>query len=161
MLDRAVVNASPLIFLAQADLLELLQLAGDEIIVPAAVAEEILRRGPADITAQAIAKTTWLVVTETPAIPASIQAWGLGEGESAVLAYAYAHPGIEAIIDDLAGRRCAMVFGIPVRGTLGLVLVAKRRGKITAARPVLEVLRQSGMYLSNRILDESLALVGE
>jgi len=159
--DQAVVNASPLIFLAQADLLELLQLAGDEIIVPTAVAKEILRRGPADITAQAIAQTTWLVVIEVPPVPASIQAWGLGEGESSVLAYAHAHPGLGAVIDDLAGRRCAMVFGIPVRGTLGLVLAAKQRGKIPAARPVLEVLRQSGMFLSDRVLNESLALVGE
>ncbi|HVG22421.1 MAG TPA: DUF3368 domain-containing protein, partial [Blastocatellia bacterium] len=66
-----------------------------------------------------------------------------------------------AIIDDLAGRRCAGVFGIPVRGTLGLILMAKRRGNIPAARPVLESLRQSGMYLSDRVLDEALALIGE
>lgn len=159
--ERAVVNASPLIFLAQANLLDLLQIAGDEIIVPAAVAEEILRRGPTDLAAQAIADTIWLVVTETPAVPAAIQGWGLGEGETSVLAYAHAHPGTEAIIDDLAGRRCAMVFGIPVRGTLGLVLAAKQRGKITTARPVLEALRQAGMYLSDAVLNDALALIGE
>ncbi|MEH2055977.1 MAG: DUF3368 domain-containing protein [Nostoc sp.] len=33
---------------------------------------------------------------------------------------------------------------IPVRGTLGLVLTAKQRGKITAARPILENLRSLG-----------------
>jgi predicted nucleic acid-binding protein len=120
-----------------------------------------LRRGPTDLAAQAIADTIWLVVTETPAVPAAIQGWGLGEGETSVLAYAHAHPGTEAIIDDLAGRRCAMVFGIPVRGTLGLVLAAKQRGKITTARPVLEALRQAGMYLSDAVLNDALALIGE
>lgn len=142
-------------------MLDFLKLAGDEIVVPTAVASEILRRGPADVTAKAIETTDCLVVTETPPVPPSIQAWGLGEGESSVLAWASAHPGTEAIIDDLAARRCAAVFGIPVRGTLGLVLTAKRRGKITAARPVLETLRRSGMYLSERVLNEALALVGE
>ena len=161
MAERPVVNASPLIFLSKGGLLELLKLAGDEIIVPLPVASEIDQRGAADITAQAIRNTTWLVVTETPPPPPLIQAWDLGEGESSVLSWAYAHPGAEALIDDLAGRRCAAALGIPVRGTLGLVLVAKQRGIISAARPILEKLRQSGMYLSNRVLDQALALVGE
>jgi len=142
-------------------MLDLLQLAGEEIVVPVAVAAEIQRRGPTDPTAQAIERTGWLVVVETPPVPGLIQAWDLGEGESAVLTWASAHPGTEAIIDDLAARRCAAALGIPVRGTLGLVLTAKRRGKISEARPILEKLRQSGMYLSDRIMNQALALVGE
>lgn len=67
----------------------------------------------------------------------------------------------EAIIDDLAGRRCAQTHGIPVRGTLGLLLLAKRRGRIEAVRPVLEGMRGTGMYLSDRLLNEALVLVGE
>jgi predicted nucleic acid-binding protein len=49
----------------------------------------------------------------------------------------------------------------PVRGTLGLILTEKKRGAIPKARPVLEKLRQSGMYLSDRILNQALALIGE
>jgi predicted nucleic acid-binding protein len=60
-----------------------------------------------------------------------------------------------------AGRRCATTLGIPIRGTLGLVLTAKQRGEISAARPVLEQLRLSGMYLSDRVMNQALALVGE
>ena len=83
-------------------------------------------------------------MTQTPAVPAQIQAWGLGPGESSVLAWAHAHAGTEAIIDDLAGRRCAAAFNIPVRGTLGLVLIAKQRGRVPSARRLLEQLRQAG-----------------
>ncbi|MEJ7712923.1 MAG: hypothetical protein WKF84_24545 [Pyrinomonadaceae bacterium] len=54
--------------------------------------------------------------TQTPPVPAQIQAWGLGQDESSVLAWAHAHPGTEAIVDDLAARRCAAAFNIPVRG---------------------------------------------
>jgi len=78
-----------------------------------------------------------------------------------VLAWAHARPGTLAILDDLAARRCAATLRIPVRGTLGLVLAAKRRGRIPAARPVLESLRASGMYLSDPVLNKALALVGE
>ena len=107
MAERPATNASPLIFLSRASLINLLQLIADEIIVPETVAEEILRRGENDVTAQTISKTPWLNVMPTPPVPSSIQAWGLGAGESAVLSWAYANPDTEVIIDDLAARRCA------------------------------------------------------
>ncbi|MGB3511246.1 MAG: DUF3368 domain-containing protein [Microcoleaceae cyanobacterium] len=42
-----------------------------------------------------------------------------------------------------------------------LVLTAKKRGIIPLARPVLEQLRQNGMYLSDRVINQALILVGE
>ena len=161
MAESAVVNASPLIFLSRAGLLDLLQILSPEIIIPEIVAAEIQIRGTSDPTAQALANTTWLLVTQTPPVPIQIQAWGLGPGESSVLAWAHAHSGTEAIIDDLAGRRCAAAFNIPVRGTLGLVLIAKQRGRVPSARRLLEQLRQGGMYLSEHVMNEALARVGE
>lgn len=159
--EKPAVNASPLIFLAHSGLLELLQLVAEELVVPRPVAEEIARRGPNDPTARALAKTRWLEVVEPPAVPAQIQSWDLGPGESSVLAWCSNHLDAEAILDDLAARRCAMTFGIPVRGTLGLVLLAKQRGRFPAARPVLESMRQAGMYLSTNVLERALKTVGE
>ena len=54
MAERAVVNASPLIFLTRAALLDLLQVISSEIIVPEIVATEIGIRGVSDPTARAI-----------------------------------------------------------------------------------------------------------
>jgi predicted nucleic acid-binding protein len=159
--DSAAVNASPLIFLARADLLTLLQLAATQILVPRPVADEIEREGRRDPAAMALAGTPWLRIVEPPPVPTVIQAWDLGPGESSVLAWTQAHPGTVAILDDLAGRRCAAALRVPVRGTLGLVLLAKQRGRIPAARPVLDAMRACGMYLSDRVLDDALALVGE
>ena len=77
------------------------------------------------------------------------------------MSWGYHHPNTEVIIDDLAARRCAEALGIPVRGTLGLVLTAKQRGVISEASPVLEQLRLSGMYLSERLINQVLMSVGE
>lgn len=161
MAERPVVNASPLILLSKGDLLDLLRLVGDEVLVPAPVATEIERRGQNDVTVRAMVAAPWLVIVEPEPVPPLIQAWDLGSGESSVLAWAYAHPGTEAVLDDLAARRCAAALGIPVRGTLGLVLAAKQRGLVPAARPLLERLRLTGMYLSDRVMNEALSLVGE
>jgi predicted nucleic acid-binding protein len=159
--ERPAVNASPLILLARANLLSFLQLAGPEIVVPSLVAEEIRREGPRDPAARALETIPWLKVVEAPPIPGVIQAWDLGVGEASALAWAHVHPGTLVIVDDLAARRCAAALSIPMRGTLGLVLLAKQRGLMKEARPVLEAMRASGMYLSDSVLDQALALVGE
>jgi len=158
--DRAVINASPLIFLSRGGHLGLLGSFAAEIWVPEPVAGEIRRRGDQDITAEALASTAWLVVQPVPPVPTAITEWRLGIGESATLALALAH-GLEAIVDDLAGRKCAASIGVEVRGTLGIVLAAKQRGLIPAARPIIENLTSAGLYLSRGVLDAALRRVGE
>mgnify|MGYP006431912889 CR=1 FL=1 len=76
------------------------------------------------------------------------------------MALAHAHSA-EAIIDDLAARKCAASINIPVRGTLGIVLTAKQRGLIPQARPVIEDMMSAGLYLSRKVLDQALQRVGE
>ena len=66
--------------------------------------------------------------------------------------------GTRAIIDDLERRRCAEALGIPLRGTVGLVLRARRAGLIDSAR---ERLHRGGMYLSDRLCTEVPKEVGE
>jgi hypothetical protein len=53
MIETADVNASPLICLSRAGLANLLRQGAQTIVVPAAVAREILARGPPDVTAHA------------------------------------------------------------------------------------------------------------
>ncbi len=161
MSSPPVVNASPLIYLAHADLIDLLQVAGASVVVPRTVAEEIQRRGAQDPTAQALQTMPWLQEVDPVSPSPRVLTWRLGPGETSVLSWALAHPGSVAIVDDLAARRCAEVLGVPLLGTLGLVLKAKRLGSVPAARPVIEKLLTAGMYLSPKVIDRALALVGE
>ena len=160
MADVAIVNASPLIILAKADHLDLLRHAADRVLVPDTVAQEI-RAHPGDAAVKAIASFPWLHEVPADATPQSVLAWDLGPGESAVLACALARPGAEVVIDELAGRRCATSHALLVSGCLGLALAAKTRGEIVLARPVIEDLSRSGLYLSAALMQNALALVGE
>lgn len=159
--DTAVVNASPFIFLSRANRLDLLHHICGRILIPQAVADEILLNGPEDISAKILKNDDRFEVKPSPPIPHAIARWGLGHGESSVLALAHLTPGLLVVIDDLAGRRCALTLGMRVRGTLGIVLLAKRRGIIPSARSVMEELLGSGLYLSAAILDEALKRVAE
>jgi predicted nucleic acid-binding protein len=161
VLNPLVVDASPIIVLAKTGLLDLLRVVGDPISVPIQVVQEIQQAGPKDPVAQILAQTPWISIVHPGIVPGILLSFGLDPGEEAVLTWALANPGTEALIDDLAARKCAKALGIPVRGCLGLVIVAKQQGVLPLARPVLEMLRKVGLRLTDRIMNQALALVGE
>jgi predicted nucleic acid-binding protein len=66
-----------------------------------------------------------------------------------------------AVIDDRAARDCAYSMNIRVRGTIGIVLLAKRKNKIDRIAPVLMQLREAGLRVSQILFDEALRLAGE
>lgn len=156
-----VIDASPLIFLTKADLLSLLQYRYKTVLVTSTVAEEIGQYGSTDLTYRLLQSTDWLRVVEALPTLEEIQHCNLDPGEASVLSWSFANPETEAVIDDLAGRRCAKQLEIPIRGTLGLVLSAKQHGHVTEAKPLIERLRQTGMYLSDRVVTKALTMVGE
>lgn len=156
MADVAAVNASPLIFLGRVDLLHLLHVEAPDLVVPEPVWLEVMAKGAADPAAAAVANTEWLRRVPSLPIPEAVQAWDLGPGESAVVAWALAREGTAVVIDDLEGRRCALSLGLEVTGTLGLVLRASQRGIVANPRETLERLRAGGMWLSDSVLEGAL-----
>lgn len=161
MPELCVVNASPLIFLGSVGRLELLRPVARRICVPELVYQEVTVPGPSDPSVAALLQAIWIERAPVVPSPERVLVWDLGPGESAVLSMALGRAGTIALLDDLQARRCAASFGIPVVGTLGLILSGKRRGEIERARPILEELRARGMWLSDRILDAALREVGE
>jgi predicted nucleic acid-binding protein len=142
-------------------MMAILRVTGETIVIPRAVADEIEARGEEDVTVRAVHSNPWIVVVNTPPIPDEIRRCELDEGEKTVLAWAMSHPGTPAILDDRLARRCATMHDIPVLGTVKLVLNAKQAGIVPLARPALVQLREVGLYLSDRVLNDALALVGE
>lgn len=96
-----------LIFLTKVDPLSLLQTLHGEVLIPREVLTEIEENGPEDLTVQAIIRTTWLILGETPPIPELIQAYRLGPGESSVIIWAWSC--CNTINDLFIGPSCSHV----------------------------------------------------
>jgi len=155
-----VVNASPIIVFARLGLLETLESVVPNLVIPLGVAEEI-KAGPEGNPA-----TAWLANTEAPqivnvpAIDPAVAGWDPGKGESEVLTYCHDHKGCGAVLDDYAARKCATALGIPLRGTLGLLVLARRRGLLANIAPILDQLPRIGFRVTPALMDEARRLAG-
>lgn len=156
-----VVDASPLILLGRIERLDLLASLSQSLLVPDAVIREIRAGSARDATASRIDEIPSVLRVADHPVPDRIRSWDLGTGESQVLAHGLQRPGAEVVLDDLAARRCAHSLGLPMIGTLGVVVLCRHRGLIPAARPIVEALRVAGLRLKTALMDEALARVGE
>lgn len=161
-MESWIFNASPLILLGKIGRLDIVEQLNPAYAIPSAVVDE-LGAGPDDDPAK-----LWLAqpssgrkILGAIATPSHLMAWDLGAGETAVLSHCITESGCRAILDDRAARNCAEVYDIPVAGTVGLLIRAKRAGLITLLKPELIRLVQSGSLLSGNVIDEALRLAGE
>ena len=103
-----------------------------------------------------------LVANASPLIFLSrVAGWDLGRGESQVITRALGRDNAAVVLDDRQARRCADSLDISLLGTIGVILIAKQRGWIDAARPVIDQLIATGMYLRPSLVDGASAEVGE
>lgn len=160
MAEVWVPNSSPIILLAKVGRLGLVKDLCDEILLPEPVAAEILA-GPTDDPARLAVAAGWGRRIAPGRSPAGLVEWGLGAGETAVLAVALEHGPCTALLDDAAARAAARTFGIPTLGTLGLLVRAKLRGLIPSARHAIQDLRAAGLRLDESTIAAALQRIGE
>ena len=160
MFGNWVINSSPLILLGRIGQLEWLPKLSEQLIIPNAVAQEIMA-GSDDPAKHWLSQDGQRYIHDVGTIPPIVVAWDLGSGETEVLAYALIYRDYSAVLDDRAARQCATVLQIPLRGTLGVALLAKQAGLIGQFTPILAALRTAGLYLSPQIARQALRLANE
>ena len=65
------------------------------------------------------------------------------------------------LLDDRAARNCARALQIRTLGTVGVILLAKRRGLISSAGVALTKIPDAGCWLSADLLQTALVEAGE
>jgi len=72
-----------------------------------------------------------------------------------------ANAGYRAVLDDGRGQAQELAHSLPIIGSLGIILRAKQRGLISAAKPLVEQLRLAGSFLDDELVAQALTMVGE
>jgi predicted nucleic acid-binding protein len=155
-----VADAGPLIALARITRVDLRPALYDEIIVPPTVYREITTKQ--DFPGAAMfAQAAWLRVgpiADLRAVECLQLLLDRGESEAIVLARLLR---ATLLMDERRGRAIANTFGVSVTGTIGILRIAKQRGRIDQMTPLLDALRSAGVRLSQRLYDEARRSVGE
>lgn len=152
----AVSNSGPLIHLARAGLLDLLQLYN--VVMSVEVKYEVVDRGKekgfsnAFLVEKAVEDWIGIVDLEVDSkFDRVARVAGLHEAEITVIYYAYRN-NLTALLDDDAARVFTRDLGVEVRGSLGVLVKGLREGAISYSKAVegLDSLSEV-MYLSSDI----------
>ena len=65
------------------------------------------------------------------------------------------------IIDERRARAIAQQYNIPLIGTIGVLLAAKRKGYVATVAPLLDDLLESGFRMSEQLYDLAKVRAGE
>jgi predicted nucleic acid-binding protein len=139
-------------------LLDTLQTLYREIWIPDEVYAEY-QAGLANPLYPTLDGRAWIVVRaipHNPMVPTSLDA-----GEAAALSLALASHARLLLIDEHAGRTAARQLGLPISGSLGVLLEAKQQSLIPAILPYLEQMLAQGRYISPQVRQQALRLAGE
>jgi len=157
-----VADAGPLIALARIGRHDLLARLYGLVVVPTAVMEELqLDSGRPGARALGVALTAgWLEVMAAPTDAFRLKRLlDPAEAEAILLAEKIACRFL--LIDERRGRVIARRRGIPVVGTGGFLITAKRRGALESVTAELERLTENGYRLAPVLVEEIRRLAGE
>jgi predicted nucleic acid-binding protein len=153
-----VPDAGPLIYLAGAGQLELLPALYSQVVVPRIVFDEIVVAGAGLTGAREVEGANWLQVQEVPVEPSLLATLDRGEAAAIPLAERL---GATLLADDGRAREVARERSLVVIGTLGVLLVAKKKGLLVAIRPIVIRMEALGMFVSAQLREAVLAAAAE
>lgn len=160
-MPAVVSNTGPLIALALIGQFGLLRSLFATVLIPPAVRGEVLREPTLSALLSAVADG-WIseqAPIDTSAINLLNETLDRGESEAIALAQQTVAPWV--ILDDLAARHVAEAMGLPVIGTLGVLLQAKEAGYIPQVKPLLDKFRERGLYLTETLFASILTSAGK
>jgi len=161
-LRTVVSNSSPLIALATIGRLDLLKSLFGEIAIPQAVYEEVVVKGQGEPGSKKVAEAEWIrsiPIKHRLAVDLLQESLDRGESEAIVLGQELGARYV--LLDDELARRKADLIGLPVAGTVAVLLMAKQAGLIVAVGSALADLRQTDFRMSERVYTAVMAKAGE
>lgn len=156
-----VVNTSPWIALSLCGQTSLLPEMYRNIYLPEAVRDEILAGGEQGFGMKEIHSAAWLQIASVQDKEKVDLLYELDKGEAEVILLAREKEINQVLIDEKVARLQAKALGLEVIGTLGLLLKAKKQGKLQSIKPFIELLLENGIWIHESIVQGILKDAGE
>ncbi len=153
-----IADSGPLIVLYKTGLLYILKNLHQEVSIPEAVSQELISKPEGK---RMLKENPWIKPKQTKEGHAvDILKIFLDDGEAEAVTLARETKAI-LLIDEQKGRKIAKELGIRVRGTLGLLVEAKKRGIVKNIGVEIRAMRSKGYYLDDELIKIVLEKAGE
>ena len=157
-----VSDTTPISELAKVDHLDLLPKLFGKVVIPQGVFNELqVGEHPAAKLVQDLSWLEVVTVDNQQLVRELQQSFKLDLGESEAIALAEEISASQLLIDERAARKVAMARKLPLIGTVGILLLAKRRGLLDSVKDVLDEMKAQGMRISDRLYVQVLTLAQE
>lgn len=143
-----IFNTSPIQYIYQLGLIDILKQLYYKVYIPDDVFDEIEKGIYEGIDLPDLRQTGFFEILDTKETYLSSVVRDLGKGETAVILHGLENIESTIVIDDFLARKVAMELEIRFTGTAGVLIAAKNKGLIQAVKPYLELLTKHGFYLA-------------
>ncbi len=132
------------------------------VVVPRAVDRELRKNIQFSSSISRFLEYEWVQIKElNEPIPQFLQV-SLDNGEAEAIVLAKKMRAEILLMDENKGRVIAESMNLPVMGTVGVLMAAKKRGYISQVKPLLNALiKDAGFYLKESFVEEILFSVNE
>ena len=159
-----VSDSTPLISLMKASKLDILKKLFGDVLIPEAVFSELTTNDAFPKEAALIRKSEFIkvvTVSDHKAVSLLQRATGLDRGESEAIVYADDTHADLLLMDEVQGRKVAKSMGLPIMGSVGILINAFRDGLLTEAdvETALNRMKQTGRHISDRLIQDALDIV--
>jgi predicted nucleic acid-binding protein len=159
---KVVVHTTPLIALSHIGQLDILKKMYGEILIPNAVYNELSAKPDSICKIEVENSKDWVRIEEIKnQMAKSMYKTQLHEGEVEVMILAQEVNADLVIIDDANAKKYAKYLKLPVTGTLGVLIKAKQSGYVDKLKPMLQMMIENGIYISQDLVKLCLKQVGE
>jgi predicted nucleic acid-binding protein len=162
---KAISNAGPLIALAKLGQLGLLLKLFDEIVIPREVYNEVVTKGlllgaPDAESVDYLIRQGHIFVKDVT-LPTPVPEWAkpIDMGEAQVLLLALNQSADWVVVDSAHARKAARGLGLPLKGTIGLLLEALRKCHLSLQEfeLLIHTIKSSpSLWISASICDKAL-----
>ena len=156
-----ICDTSPIQYLHQLGLQDILHALAGHVLVPPAVVHELAEGRALGIDLPDLPALDWIEIRRPVSALAVPLVTDLGPGETEVLMLGLEWREAVVALDDALARRVAETLDLRLTGTLGLLLDAKRAGLIPVVAPLLDQLQALRFRLALHTRTAVLKLAGE
>ena len=147
-----ISNSTPIILLHKIGQLDLLQKLYGKIYIADAVYKEVIIDGANMAGQDFIKQNKWIEIINIEDINAKkMFITSLHDGEVETIILAMEMNADLCVLDDLLARKHAKNFGLQITGTLGILIEAKNKSYVKEVKPILEKLKEIGMYIDSEL----------